>query len=61
MGRLFGPNTRAIGRPSGPPVCDAVPDSMIDGTPSELRDDLVRLLGKKQVLDRVIDSRPICC
>jgi CRP-like cAMP-binding protein len=28
---------------------------MIDGTPSELRDDLVRLLGKKQVLDRVID------
>src|SRR6202453_623829 len=55
MRRLFEPNTRAIGRPPGPPVCDAVPDSMIDGTPSGLRDDLVRLLGKKQVLDRVID------
>jgi D-lactate dehydrogenase len=55
MRKLFEPNTRAIGRPPGPPACDAVPDSMIDGTPFELRDDLVRLLGKKQVLDRVID------
>src|ERR1700733_7824701 len=55
MRKLFEPDTRAIGRPPGPPVCDAVPDSMIDGTPSELRDDLVQLLGKKQVLDRVID------
>ena len=55
MRRLFEPNTRAIGRPPGPPACDAVPKSMIDGTPPELRDDLVRLLGRKQVLDRVID------
>jgi D-lactate dehydrogenase len=55
MRRLFEPNTRAIGRPPGPVACDAVPDSMIDGTPAELRDDFVRLLGKKQVLDRVID------
>ena len=55
MRKLFEPNARAIGRPPGPPACDAVPDSMIDGTPSELRDDLMRLLGKKQVLDRVID------
>jgi D-lactate dehydrogenase len=55
MRRLFAPNTRAIGRPPGPAKCDAVPDSLIDGTPSGLRDDLVRLLGKKQVLHRVID------
>jgi D-lactate dehydrogenase len=55
MRKLFEPNTRAIGRPPGLPTCDAVPDSLIDGTPSELRDDLVRLLGKKQVLHRVID------
>jgi D-lactate dehydrogenase len=55
MRKLFEPNTHAIGRPPGPPACDAVPDSMIDGTPSELREDLVRILGKKQVLDRVID------
>jgi hypothetical protein len=26
----------SIGRPSGPPACDAVPESMIDGTPSAL-------------------------
>jgi hypothetical protein len=45
MRRLFEPNTRTIGRPPGPPACDAVPDSMIEGTPAELRDDLVRLLG----------------
>jgi D-lactate dehydrogenase len=55
MRKLFEPNTRAIGRPPGPSMCDAVPDSLMDGTPSELRDDLVRLLGRKQVLDRVID------
>ena len=55
MRKLFEPNTRAIGRPPGPPMCDAVPDSLIDGTPSELCEDLVRLLGKKQVLHRVID------
>jgi D-lactate dehydrogenase len=55
MRKLFAPNTRAIGRPPGPPRCDAVPDSLIDGTPFELREDLVRLLGQKQVLHRVID------
>jgi D-lactate dehydrogenase len=55
MRRLFEPNTRAIGRPPGPTKCDAVPDSLIDGTPSELRDELVRLLGKKQVFHRIID------
>jgi hypothetical protein len=37
MRRLFEPNTRAIGRPPGPTECDAVPDSLIDGAPSELR------------------------
>jgi D-lactate dehydrogenase len=55
MRKLFEPNTRAIGRPPGPPTCDAMPDSLIDGTPSELRDDLVRLVGKNQVPHRAID------
>ena len=55
MRKLLEPNTRAIGRPPGPPTCDALPDSLIDGTPSEIRDDLVRFLGRKQVLHRVID------
>jgi hypothetical protein len=32
-----------------PPSCDAVPAAMIDGTPTTLRDDLVRILGDKQV------------
>jgi hypothetical protein len=43
MRKLFEPNTRAIGNLPGPLACDAVPDSMTCGTPSELRDDLVRL------------------
>jgi hypothetical protein len=42
MRRLFEANTRAIGNLPGPLACDAVPDSMTCGTPSELRDDLVR-------------------
>jgi D-lactate dehydrogenase len=46
---------RAIGRPVGPPTCDAVPATMIDGTPKKLRHDLVRILGDRQVLHRVID------
>jgi hypothetical protein len=37
MRRLFEPNTRGIGRPPGPPTCDAVPERLIDGTPSEFR------------------------
>jgi hypothetical protein len=37
MRRLFEPNTRAVGHPPGPTMCDAVPDSLVDGTPSELR------------------------
>jgi hypothetical protein len=59
MRKLLAPNTRAIGRPTGPPSCDAVPASMIDGTPTKLRDDLVRILGDKQVLHRLIKSLPL--
>jgi hypothetical protein len=61
MPRLFEPNTRAIGRPPGPTKCDAVLDSLIDRTPSELRDDLARLPGKKQVFHRVVDLVGYAC
>lgn len=60
MRRLFEPNSRAIGRPPEPTKCDAAPDSLIDGTPSELRDDgLARLLGKKQVYHRAAVARAV--
>jgi D-lactate dehydrogenase len=55
MRKLLAPNTRATGRPTGPPSCDAVPAAMIDGTPAKLRNALVRVLGDKQILHRVID------
>ena len=55
MRKLLAPNTRAIGRPAGPPTCDAVPATMLEGTPPKLRHDLVGILGAKQVLHRIID------
>jgi hypothetical protein len=59
MRRLFEPNSRAIGRPPGPTKCDAVPDSPIDGTPSDLRvlhPELV--VSATRDAKAVLDARP---
>jgi D-lactate dehydrogenase len=53
--RLLAPNPSKIGRPDGPAMADAVPDELVNGTPAELRGDLVALLGKDRVLHRLID------
>ncbi|SHG60025.1 D-lactate dehydrogenase [Kaistia soli DSM 19436] len=55
MRKLFEANPTKIGRPSGSIVCDAVPDDRIDGTPADLRDSLVSLLGPDRVLHRLTD------
>ena len=44
-----------IGRFDGPPMSDAVPASLVDGTPGDLKADLIALLGKENVLHRAID------
>src|SRR6185369_7718075 len=53
--KLFSANPSRIGRPEGPPASDAVPASLVDGTPGDLKADLIALMGKENVLYRAID------
>jgi FAD/FMN-containing dehydrogenase len=55
MGKLFSANPARMGRFDGPPTSDAVPASLVDGTPGDLKADLIGLLGKANVLHRAID------
>src|SRR5258707_13275268 len=55
LGKLFSANPARIGRFDGPPTSDAVPASLVDGTPGDLKADLIALLGKENVLHRAID------
>src|SRR5580698_2804699 len=53
--KLFSANPAHIGRFEGPPMSDAVPASLVDGTPGDLKADLIGLLGTENVLHRAID------
>src|SRR5580700_8472333 len=53
--KLLSANPAHIGRFDGPPTSDAVPASLLDGTPGNLKSDLIALLGKENVLHRAID------
>jgi D-lactate dehydrogenase len=56
--KLLEPDVRRIdGRAPGEraPVADRAPDELAAGTPEPLRGDLVRLLGREQVLVRALD------
>ena len=53
--KLFSANPARIGRFDGPPKDDAIPASLVDGTPGDLRADLIALLGREMVLHRAID------
>ena len=53
--KLFSANPARMGRFDGPPKCDAVSASLVDGTPADLKADLIALLGKQNVLPRAID------
>jgi D-lactate dehydrogenase len=48
-------NPARIGRFDGPAKDDAVPASLVNGTPIALKEDLIALLGKEQVRHRAID------
>ena len=54
-GKLFSADPARMGRFDGPPMSDAVPASMVAGTPADLKADLIALLGKEKVLHRAID------
>ena len=53
--KLFSVDPARIGRFDGPPMSDAVPASLVDGTPGDLKADLIALLGKENVFHRAID------
>ena len=53
--KLFSADPARIGRFEGPPASDAVTASLVDGTPGDLKADLIALLGKENVLHRAID------
>src|SRR4030095_470250 len=53
--KLFSANPARIARFDGPPADDAVPTSLVDGTPGDLKAGLIALLGKEIVRHRAID------
>lgn len=53
--KLFSANPARIGRFDGPPKSDAFSATLVDGTPSDLKADLISLLGRENVLHRAID------
>ena len=55
MRKLFSANPARMPRCDGPPKKDAVPASLVEGTPDGLKADLIALLGKHNVLHRAID------
>src|SRR5258705_3623824 len=55
LGKLFSALPAGIGRFEGPPTSDAAPASLVDGTPGDLKADLIAILGKENVLHRAID------
>ena len=55
MRKMLTPHVGAIGRPAGPAQDDAVDPARVEGTPAALKSDLIRLVGKDQVLHRISD------
>jgi D-lactate dehydrogenase len=53
--KLLSADPSRIGPLKCVPVTDAVPNSLVRGTPGELKADLIALLGKDRVLHRAID------
>jgi hypothetical protein len=53
--KLLSANPARIGRFDGPSMSDAVCASLVDGTPGDLKADLIALLGKENVFHRAID------
>jgi D-lactate dehydrogenase len=55
MPKLLAPDPQKIGRPPGPAYPDAVPESLLHGTPEALKRDMIDLLGPAQVKTRLLD------
>jgi D-lactate dehydrogenase len=55
MPKFLAPDPQKIGRPPGPAYADAVPESLLLGTPEALKRDMIDLLGPAQVKTRLLD------
>lgn len=55
MRKLLSVDPAKIGRPPGQTSPDAIPEELLDGTPSPLRLALEQLLGPERVLHRLVD------
>jgi D-lactate dehydrogenase len=55
MPKLLAPDPQKIGRPPGPAYADAVPETLLRGTPEPLKQHMIDLLGPEQVKTRLID------
>ena len=53
--KLLSVDPALIGRFDEPPMSDAIPSSLVNGTLSDLKADLIALLGKENILHRAID------
>jgi D-lactate dehydrogenase len=57
--KLFSADPARIGRFDAPPTSDAIPASLVDGTPGDLKADPVAFLRRDNVLRRAIDHATV--
>src|ERR1700733_13636095 len=55
MNKLLAADPARIGRPDVPPSSDAVDEERVEGTPDELKTDLIDILGEDLVRHRISD------
>src|SRR5580704_3038525 len=55
MNKLLSADPARLGRPDVPPSADAVDEDLVDGTPEELKTDLIEMLGEDLVRNRISD------
>jgi D-lactate dehydrogenase len=61
MQKLLKPDPTLLRPREHPATNDCAPDTIASGTPPKLRDDLIKLVGKEQVLWRAIDLVRFAC
>src|SRR5580692_10960975 len=55
MKQFLSADPTRLGRPDVPPSADAVDEELLEGTPEELKADLIKMLGEDLVRHRISD------
>ncbi len=55
MNKFLSEDPARLGRPDVPPSADPVDEELLEGTPEELKADLIKMLGEDLVRHRVSD------